>query len=109
MRPPSQEFQFLVIVNTTAAASSTTNAGTRNFRHFCCGGAVVCSGAAVCAAAGVEADAIIGKTPECASLPRVFRAITSPRCSHVDLTENRCSSARHPQGGCQHAPICTTC
>src|SRR5271155_1682393 len=60
MCPPSQEFQSRVMVNTTAAASSNTTAGTPYFRHFDSGGAVACSGAAAWTGvgAGVDAEAI---------------------------------------------------
>src|SRR5215469_10146640 len=38
IRPPSQEFQFQIIVAKIAAASSTTTSGITSFRHAALGG-----------------------------------------------------------------------
>src|ERR1700733_6212695 len=73
IRPPSQEFQFRVIVNTTAAASSTMSRGVP---YFCqaglgAGGSGLCSGSAALAGAGVLADAMmVGPPLDLARLPQ---------------------------------------
>src|SRR5215471_2019821 len=72
MRPPSQAFQFQLIVATIAAASSTTKAGTTNLCHFGLGfgGSGTCSGSALLTGAGVLAVAIIA-TPSQKVLLRI--------------------------------------
>src|SRR5713101_1959501 len=76
IRPPSQEFQFQLIVAKMAAASNTTNPGTTNFFHFgwgfgCSG---TCSGPTAWAGAGVLAAAIV-KTPLCVLLAECLKAL----------------------------------
>src|SRR5271168_1910073 len=57
MWPPSQAFQFRVIVATTMIASRTTRMGAPYFRHAgFSGGAATCSGSA----AAVAADGVTG-------------------------------------------------
>src|ERR1700679_2242908 len=75
IRPPSQEFQFRVMVSTTATISRTTNNGTRYFRHLGSGTAVTCAGSAgrAGAGAGVDADAIM-ETPPRSGIPHLNAA-----------------------------------
>src|SRR5271170_4807230 len=72
-RPPSQPFQFQVIVTRITAASSTTNTGTTNVRHFALGGTCACSGSGALEEAGVLAVAILD-TPPVFALHSSFRA-----------------------------------
>src|SRR5262249_21321281 len=59
IRPPSQEFQFKIIVAKIAAASSTTNSGITSFRHPGLAGCGRRSGSTVFTGAGVVVAAIV--------------------------------------------------
>ena len=85
IRPPSQEFQFRVIVNTTVAASSTTSSGVPYFCQFGFACAGTCSGSEV--RAGASAGFTVSVAIELAACGAIFHLLSicgegkSTRCA----------------------------
>src|SRR6202034_4002614 len=89
--PPSQEFQFRVIVARITTASSTTSRGMPYFRRFALERAEECSGSGFCADPVVEGvlSAAIVNVPRRTCRCRMSKALPVPSRRDMNPHEKR--------------------